>query len=193
MAKKGGSAVYRVTEVIGTSAYSWEDAARNAVKTAASTLRDLRIAEIDQARRARSRTARSSQFRARLSLSFKYDARRSVHRGRAHQRRRAARGFPRAPALADGARPGRRGVHRAPRRRAARIPLPAATRHPVSRPSPKRRRVSRAARRGRVGARRRARARGDRERPPGRSRRPAASESRGSTSRSATTAGSSSA
>ena len=34
MAKKGGSAVYRVTEVIGTSSQSWEDAARNAVKTA---------------------------------------------------------------------------------------------------------------------------------------------------------------
>ena len=37
MAKKGGNAVYRVTEVIGTSSQSWEDAARNAVKTAAST------------------------------------------------------------------------------------------------------------------------------------------------------------
>ena len=47
MAKKGGNAVYRVTEVIGTSSQSWEDAARSAVKTAAGTLRDLRIAEID--------------------------------------------------------------------------------------------------------------------------------------------------
>ncbi|HTM60753.1 MAG TPA: dodecin family protein, partial [Burkholderiales bacterium] len=45
MAKKGGSAVYRVTQVIGTSSQSWEDATRNAVKTAAGTLRDLRIAE----------------------------------------------------------------------------------------------------------------------------------------------------
>ena len=31
---KGGNAVYRVTEVIGTSTQSWEDAAKNAVKTA---------------------------------------------------------------------------------------------------------------------------------------------------------------
>src|SRR5215813_14366941 len=45
MAGKDGSvdAVYKVVEVIGTSAKSWEDAARNAVETAAKTLRDLRI------------------------------------------------------------------------------------------------------------------------------------------------------
>ena len=48
MAKKGSGTVYRVTEVIGTSANSWEDAARNAVNTAAGTLRDLRIAEIEK-------------------------------------------------------------------------------------------------------------------------------------------------
>ena len=48
MSKKGGpvDSVYRVTEVIGTSTESWEDAAKNAVKTASYTLRDLRIAEI---------------------------------------------------------------------------------------------------------------------------------------------------
>jgi dodecin len=48
MAKQSKSteSVYRVTEVIGTSAQSWEDAAKNAVKTAAGTLRDLRIAEV---------------------------------------------------------------------------------------------------------------------------------------------------
>ena len=33
MAKKAGNAVYRVTDVIGTSSVSWEDAARSAVKT----------------------------------------------------------------------------------------------------------------------------------------------------------------
>ena len=38
--------VYKVVEVIGTSPKSWEDAAVNAVETAATTLRDLRIAEI---------------------------------------------------------------------------------------------------------------------------------------------------
>jgi flavin-binding protein dodecin len=37
--------VYRVTEVIGVSPDSWEAAARNAVETAARTVRDLRVAE----------------------------------------------------------------------------------------------------------------------------------------------------
>ena len=38
--------IYRVTEVIGTSPTSWEEAAKNAVETAAKTLRDLRVGEI---------------------------------------------------------------------------------------------------------------------------------------------------
>ena len=38
--------VYRVTEIIGTSSTSWEDAASEAIKTAAGTLRDLRVAEV---------------------------------------------------------------------------------------------------------------------------------------------------
>jgi flavin-binding protein dodecin len=37
--------VYRVTEVIGTSGTSWEDAAAEAIRTAAGTIRDLRVAE----------------------------------------------------------------------------------------------------------------------------------------------------
>ena len=74
MAKKGGgNAVYRVTEVIGTSSQSWEDAARSAVKTAAGTLRDLRIAEIEKLD-VKIENGRITQFRARLSLSFKYGA-----------------------------------------------------------------------------------------------------------------------
>jgi dodecin len=71
MAKKGGAAVYRVTEVIGTSSQSWEDAARNAVKTAAGTLRDLRIAEVEKLD-VKIENGKVTQFRARLSLSFKY-------------------------------------------------------------------------------------------------------------------------
>ena len=38
--------VYRVTEIIGTSSKSWEDAAREALSTAAASLRDLRVAEV---------------------------------------------------------------------------------------------------------------------------------------------------
>ena len=72
MAKKGGSAVYRVTEVIGTSMSSWEEAARNAVKTAGRSLRDLRVAEVTKFD-VRIDDAGKVQFRARLSLSFKYE------------------------------------------------------------------------------------------------------------------------
>jgi len=71
MAKDTG--VYRVTEVIGTSSSSWEEAARNAVKTAAKSLRDLRIAKITKLD-VRIENGKISQFRARLSLSFKYEA-----------------------------------------------------------------------------------------------------------------------
>ena len=71
MAKKGGSAVYRVTEVIGTSSQSWEDAARNAVHTAGRSLRDLRVAEITKTDLV-IENGRVVAFRARVSLSFKY-------------------------------------------------------------------------------------------------------------------------
>lgn len=73
MAKKGDNAVYRITEVIGTSSDSWEDAARNAVKTAASTLRGLRIAEVSKLDVRLDESGKIVQFRARVSLSFKYE------------------------------------------------------------------------------------------------------------------------
>jgi dodecin len=73
MAKKGDTGVYRITEVIGTSSDSWEDAARNAVKTAASTLRDLRIAEVTKLDVRLDEDGKIVQFRTRLSLSFKYE------------------------------------------------------------------------------------------------------------------------
>jgi hypothetical protein len=72
MAKKGEGTVYRVTEVIGTSSNSWEDAARSAVATAAGSLRDLRIAEIEKLD-VRIEDGKIVQFRARLALSFKYE------------------------------------------------------------------------------------------------------------------------
>ena len=70
---KGSGAVYRVTDVIGTSANSWEDAARNAVKVAAKSLRDLRIAEVTKLD-VKVEDGKITQFRTRLSLSFKYDS-----------------------------------------------------------------------------------------------------------------------
>jgi flavin-binding protein dodecin len=70
---KDGNAVYRVTDVIGTSSNSWEEAAKNAVKTASKSLRDLRIAEVTKLD-VKVEDGKITQFRARLSLSFKYDA-----------------------------------------------------------------------------------------------------------------------
>lgn len=65
--------VYRVTEIIGTSKTSWEDAAKNAVKTAAKSLRDLRIAEITKLDM-RIESGNVVAYRARVSLSFKYES-----------------------------------------------------------------------------------------------------------------------
>jgi flavin-binding protein dodecin len=64
--------VYRVTEVIGTSNESWEAAARNAVETAATSVRDLRIAEVVKLD-VTIDDGRISGYRARLNISFKYE------------------------------------------------------------------------------------------------------------------------
>ena len=63
--------VYKVVELIGTSTKSWEDAARNAVETAAGTLRDLRIAEIVKLDM-KVEDGKVQAYRARVLASFKY-------------------------------------------------------------------------------------------------------------------------
>ena len=74
MAKKGSkSGVYRVTEVIGTSAISWEDAAKTAVETAAKSLRDLRVGEVTDLDM-KIEGGKVVAYRAKVSLSFKYEA-----------------------------------------------------------------------------------------------------------------------
>jgi dodecin len=64
--------VYRVTEVIGVSAESWEAAARAAVETAAKTVRDLRVAEVTRQDLTIENGAVTS-YRVRLDISFKYE------------------------------------------------------------------------------------------------------------------------
>jgi flavin-binding protein dodecin len=64
--------VYKVVEIVGTSATSWEDAAVTAVNTAKETLRDLRVAEVVEQDLDLSGDAVT--FRTKLSISFKYQA-----------------------------------------------------------------------------------------------------------------------
>ena len=68
-----GDSVYRITEIIGTSKTSWEDAARNAVETASQTLRDLRVAEIVKLDMV-VEEGKVIAYRARVNLSFKYES-----------------------------------------------------------------------------------------------------------------------
>ena len=64
--------VYRVTQVIGTSSESWAAAARVAVETAAKSVRDLRVAEVDRLD-VTIDNGKITSYRARLNISFKYE------------------------------------------------------------------------------------------------------------------------
>lgn len=64
--------VYRVTEVIGTSPDSWEQAAKNAVETAGASVRELRVAEVVR-QDVTIEDGKVSGFRVRLGISFKYE------------------------------------------------------------------------------------------------------------------------
>ena len=64
--------VYRVTELVGTSESSWEDAVKQAVETATKTLRDLRVAEVNKLDLVIV-DGKVAAFRARVNLSFKYE------------------------------------------------------------------------------------------------------------------------
>jgi flavin-binding protein dodecin len=65
--------VYRVTEIIGTSKNSWEDAAREALIAAAGSLRDLRVAEVVEQDITLDAKGAPELFRTKLRVSFKYE------------------------------------------------------------------------------------------------------------------------
>jgi flavin-binding protein dodecin len=71
--KARGESVYRITELVGTSSVSWEDAAKRAIETAAGSLRDLRVADIVKLD-VKVDGGKVVAYRARVSLSFKYEA-----------------------------------------------------------------------------------------------------------------------
>lgn len=64
--------VYKVITVVGSSPKSWEDAARLAVETASTTLRDLRVAEIEELDM-HIENGKIVAYRAKVRISFKYE------------------------------------------------------------------------------------------------------------------------
>ena len=62
---------YKIIELVGTSATSWEEAVRTVVDTASKTLKDLRIAEVRKLD-VRLENGKIAEYRAKVRLSFKY-------------------------------------------------------------------------------------------------------------------------
>ena len=63
--------VYKIITLVGTSTESWEKAAATAVETAAKTLQDLRIAEVEQLDM-HLEEGKIVAYRAKVKISFKY-------------------------------------------------------------------------------------------------------------------------
>ncbi len=64
--------VYKVIELVGTSANSWEEAAKNAVETASKSLKDLRVAEVGKLDM-KVENGKVVAYRVRVKLSLKYE------------------------------------------------------------------------------------------------------------------------
>lgn len=63
--------VYKVIEIVGSSATSWEEAAKNAVEMASQSLNDLRVAEVSELD-LKIEDGKIAAYRARVKVSFKY-------------------------------------------------------------------------------------------------------------------------
>ena len=64
--------VYKVITLVGTSTESWEKAAAAAVEQASKTLRDLRIAEVEELDM-HIDNGKIMAYRAKVRISFKYE------------------------------------------------------------------------------------------------------------------------
>ncbi len=64
--------VYKVIELVGTSANSWEEAAKNAVETAGKSLKELRVAEVRELDM-KLEDGKVVAYRVKVKLSFKYE------------------------------------------------------------------------------------------------------------------------
>ena len=67
-----GESVYKIITLVGTSTESWEKAAAAAVETAAKSLRDLRVAEVEELDLV-IEDGQVRAYRARVKVSFKYE------------------------------------------------------------------------------------------------------------------------
>jgi flavin-binding protein dodecin len=67
-----GESVYKIITLVGTSPNSWEEAAKAAVETAAKTLRELRIAEVEEFDMQIDK-GKVISYRAKVRVSFKYE------------------------------------------------------------------------------------------------------------------------
>ncbi|MFH1651804.1 MAG: dodecin family protein [Chloroflexota bacterium] len=66
------NSVYKVITLVGTSNESWEKAAAAAVETAAKSLRELRIAEVEELDM-QLEDGKIRAYRAKVRVSFKYE------------------------------------------------------------------------------------------------------------------------
>lgn len=64
--------VYKRIELVGSSEESWEDAAQQAIDRASESLRDLRVAEVEELDMV-IEEGRVQAYRARVKVSFKYE------------------------------------------------------------------------------------------------------------------------
>jgi dodecin len=65
------NSVYKIITLVGTSTESWEKAAASAVEMASKTLKDLRIAEVEQLDM-QIDDGKVLAYRAKIRVSFKY-------------------------------------------------------------------------------------------------------------------------
>ncbi len=71
------NSVYKIITLVGSSTESWEKAAANAVETASTTLKDLRIAEIEELDM-QIDNGKVISYRAKVKISFKYHGKEEV-------------------------------------------------------------------------------------------------------------------
>ena len=66
------NSIYKVTEIVGTSTRSWEDAVKSAIETAGKSLRELRVAEVSDLD-VTVENGKVKAYRAKVKVSFKYE------------------------------------------------------------------------------------------------------------------------